>query len=89
MQSKTGYQTVKAGSTVTLTDVPVGTLVSVNPGSSGTMSVSVRISPAGSLIPWEYGAVSAATADILNASVHQVVVSATTADGIVEWRQQS
>lgn len=88
MQTKTGYQTVKAGSTVTLTDVPSGTLVSVNPGSGGTMSISVRVTPAGSLIQWEYGTVSSATADILNGSVFQVIASATTADGIIEWRQQ-
>jgi len=73
---------VTAGQTVRYFNVPALTSVDVSPGDGGTMNVQVRVSPSGELADWPSGSVSAATQDMLEGPIYEIIFSADTADGI-------
>lgn len=80
-----GSTTIAAGGVFSVSNIPAGTALGVNPGAGGSMLVQYRISSNGPLFDWPAGTVTQQMSDVTGSPSFQVVFSAINANGFAEW----
>ena len=80
-----GSKQIQAGESHTISNVPAGTALGVNPGPGGTVRVQYRISPKGQLFDWPSGPVTSQMSDVTGSPSFEIVFTALDADGFAEW----
>jgi hypothetical protein len=76
---------VEPGTPVVIAKVRPNASIGVTPGAGGSMLVQYRIHPNGGLYDWPLGSVSYPESVSTGSPYFQVVVTATTEAGTVDW----